>query len=138
MLARAAGQRAGLRPTDRVVPVPLHPRRFRQRGFNPAALLAREIARPLGLVVDPSWLARRRETRPQAGLDARSRERNVAGAFACRRARTPVPKRVWLVDDVMTTGATLASAAAALRRAGVSEVMALCLARTAGAKENSA
>ena len=130
MLARAAGRRAPLQAADWLVPIPLHPRRFRQRGFNPAALLAREIARPLGLAVAPRWLVRQRDTRPQAGLDAGSRARNVAGAFACRRTQNPLPSRAWLVDDVTTTGATLASAAAALHEAGVREVMGLCLART--------
>lgn len=131
MLARAAGRRAPLQADDWLVPIPLHPRRFRQRGFNPAALLAREIAHPLGLMVAPRWLLRRRDTRPQAGLDAASRERNVAGAFACRRTPNPLPTRAWLVDDVTTTGATLASAAKTLHAAGVREVFGLCLARTA-------
>ncbi len=131
MLAREAGRRAPLQAGDWLVPVPLHPRRFRQRGFNPAALLAREIARPLGLAVAPRWLVRQRDTRPQAGLDAGSRALNVAGAFACRRTQqNPLPSRAWLVDDVTTTGATLAAAAAALHEAGVREVMGLCLART--------
>ena len=131
MLARAAGRRAPLQADDWLVPIPLHPRRFRQRGFNPAALLAREIARPLGLAVAPRCLVRQRDTRPQAGLDAASRERNVAGAFACRRTPNPLPTRAWLVDDVTTTGATLASAAKTLHAAGVREVFGLCLARTA-------
>ena len=64
--------------------------------------MAREIARPLGLAVAPRCLVRQRDTRPQAGLDAASRERNVAGAFACRRPPKPLPTRVWLVDDVTT------------------------------------
>jgi ComF family protein len=130
MLGRAAGRAAEIRSSDWIVPVPLHPRRFRQRGFNPSALLAREVALPQANRADARWLNRVRETRPQAGLDATSRRHNVAGAFACRPRSGPVPKRVWLVDDVTTTGATLAAAAAALRAAGVREVLGLCLART--------
>ena len=130
MLGRAAGRAAEIRSSDWIVPIPLHPRRFRQRGFNPSALLAREVALPQANRADARWLNRVRETRPQAGLDATSRRHNVAGAFACRPRSGAVPKRVWLVDDVTTTGATLAAAAAALRAAGVREVLGLCLART--------
>lgn len=134
LLARAAGRRAPVRAADRIVPIPLHPRRFRQRGFNPAALLAREIARLHGSSVETDWLARVLDTPRQAGLDAPSRRRNVVGAFAVAPRREPVASRVWLVDDVTTTGATLGSAAEALRRAGVREVMGICLARTPDAQ----
>jgi ComF family protein len=130
LLARAAGRRAPILATDRIVPIPLHPRRLRRRGFNPAALVAREIARLHGSPLEAHWLVRTLDTPPQAGLDARSRQLNVAGAFACLRRNQPAPQRVWLVDDVTTTGATLASAGQALRRAGVRVVMGVCLAQT--------
>jgi ComF family protein len=141
LLARAARgwlERDGLEhakrdhPGDaspRVVPVPLHPRRLRRRGFNPAGLLARRLARRLELAFDPVALARARDTPSQTGLDARDRRRNVAGAFRFV-GRGPAPARVLLVDDVVTTGATLAAAARALRRAGASSVVGLAAAAT--------
>ena len=134
-LARTVGARAEIAAADWIVPIPLHPRRYRQRGFNPSALLAREIARLGGNPANPRWLVRVRATSPQAGLDAKTRRRNVAGAFACRPIHRSLPDRVWLVDDVTTTGATLAAAGEALRSAGVREVIGLCLARTLGGGE---
>jgi ComF family protein len=110
-----------------VVPVPLHARRLRARGFNPAGLLARALASELGARCDPVALRRVRDTPSQTGLDRRARRRNVRNAFAPRR---PVPPRVWLVDDVVTTGSTLTEAARALRRAGAKHVVALCAAHT--------
>ena len=110
---------------DQVVPIPLHPRRLRARGFSPPALLAREVARAWGAPFAPRALARIRDTPSQTGLSRRERRLNVAGAF---RATAPAPRRVWLVDDVVTTGATLVSAAHALRKAGAREVRAVCLA----------
>jgi ComF family protein len=118
----APGPRPGL-----VVPVPLHPRRLRERGFNPAAVLAREVARAVGAQHAPRGLGRVRDTPSQTGLDRRARRRNVAGAFRCTRR---MPSTVWLVDDVATTGATLCECARALRRAGARRVVAICVART--------
>jgi ComF family protein len=112
-----------------VVPIPLHPRRLRARGFNPAAVLARSLARELRAPFDPVALWRARDTPSQTGLDRRERRRNVRGAFRAReRARLPVC--VWLVDDVVTTGSTLSEAARALRRAGARTVVGVCAART--------
>jgi predicted amidophosphoribosyltransferase len=108
-----------------VAPVPLHPRRLRERGFSPAALLARAAAREARAPFAPVLLARLRDTPSQTSLSRAERRRNVAGAFA---PRGPAPPRVWLVDDVATTGSTLAEAAAALRRAGAREVVGVCLA----------
>jgi ComF family protein len=126
-LAREAGARApGPRP-DLVVPIPLHPRRLRERGFNPACELARAIARPARLRLGADALARLRDTPSQTGLERAARRRNVRGAFAARHA---VPARIWLVDDVVTTGSTLAEAARALRRAGARRVVGVCAART--------
>jgi ComF family protein len=117
---------------DLVVPVPLHPRRLRERGFSPPAVLARAIARDVGAACAPLLLARLRDTPSQTGLARAPRRRNVSGAFA---AHGPAPRRVWLVDDVVTTGATLAAAARILRRAGAREIHALAAAyRPLGAR----
>jgi ComF family protein len=124
LVRRLARTLSGTAP-DCVAPVPLHPRRLRERGFSPAALLARAVAREARTPCSPVLLARVRDTASQTALSRGERRRNVAGAFA---ARAPAPPRVWLVDDVATTGSTLAEAAAALRRAGASEVVGVCLA----------
>jgi ComF family protein len=126
-LAREASHRAPGTAPSWVIPVPLHPIPLRRRGFNPAALIAREVARARGLPLATRALARLRDTPSQTGLDRRQRERNLAGAFACRLR---VPQRVWLVDDVITTGSTLAAAARALRGAGAREITGLCIAWT--------
>ncbi len=114
-----------------LVPVPIHPRRLRARGFHPAGELCRVLARACGLPWDPTLIGRRRDTPSQTGLDRRARERNVAGAFRARR-RLAGRACVGLVDDVVTTGATLAAAARALERAGAGRVVAVCVARTPG------
>jgi len=108
-----------------LVPVPLHARRVRARGYDQAA----ELVRPLSLALGLPWrfaLRRRRSTAPQSTLDAAARHRNVRGAFECV---APAPKHVVLVDDVMTTGATLHAAARVLRRAGAVKVDAWVCAR---------
>jgi len=126
---REAAARAPGPPPQLLVPVPLHPHRLRSRGFNPAALLARAVAREIGVPVDPAALFRVRDTESQTGLDRAARRRNVRGAFRAHR-RLSAPPRVWLVDDVVTTGSTVAEAARVLRRAGAREVTAVCAART--------
>ena len=112
---------------DRVVPVPLHPRRLAERGYNQAALLARVVARERGLVSDPVALRRVTDTPTQTTLDREARADNVKGAFA---ARSDAPGRVLLVDDVVTTGATLLACAEAIRRGG-GEVVGALVAATA-------
>ena len=117
---------------DVIVPMPLHWRKRWQRGFNQSLLLAREIARRTHLPVRNA-LRRVRPTAPQAGLTSAKRRANVSGAFqaSCRakNLRALEGGRVLLIDDVMTTGATAASAARALKRAGARHITLLTLAR---------
>ncbi len=113
-----------------LLPVPLHPARLRQRGYDQALELARPLARAFGLSLRTDLLQRRRATAAQTRLDAAARHRNLQDAFAVR-ARAPLPAHVVLLDDVMTTGATLHAAAAALRAAGVARVEAWVCARVA-------
>ncbi|HEX4137694.1 MAG TPA: ComF family protein [Bryobacteraceae bacterium] len=113
---------------DALIPVPLHWRRQWSRGFNQAELLARYVAKQRGI---PVWnvLRRRRATDTQAGLANAGRRRNVAGAFKVRANARLAGKRILLIDDVMTTGATASACAAALKRGGAGFVSLLTLAR---------
>lgn len=111
-----------------LVPVPLHRSRLRQRGYDQALELARPLARHLGIALREDLLLRRRDTAAQSRLDAAARKRNLRGAFVVPQQHA-LPAHVALVDDVMTTGATLHAAALALRRAGVARVDAWVCAR---------
>ena len=115
---------------DLVLPVPLHPRRLRQRGYNQALELARPLARAWNLAIETQWLQRQRHTEPQSELDAVARRRNLRGAFAVAD-QAELPAHVAVVDDVMTTGATLAECTRTLKRAGVQRVDVWALARAA-------
>jgi ComF family protein len=112
-----------------LVPVPLHPRRRNERGYNQSELLARALSRRLGLGLAAGALVRRKDTAPQTGLSAAARRQNVSGAFAVRRRALVVDRPVILVDDVFTTGATARACALALRAAGAHEVRLLTVAR---------
>lgn len=116
---------------DVIAPVPLHWTRLFWRRYNQAALLAAALGRIAGKTVVPDLLVRRRRTPSQGTLTRAERARNVRGAFAVapRRAAAVSGARVLLIDDVMTTGATVEAAAAALRRAGAAAVDVLTLAR---------
>lgn len=103
-----------------LVPVPLHRDRLRRRGYDQALELARPLARALALPLRDDLLHRVRATAPQSRLASPQRRRNLRGAFAVRAAE--LPSHIALVDDVMTTGATVEAAATALRRAGVARV----------------
>lgn len=116
---------------DILVPVPLHRSRLRGRGFNQAAWLARRLARRQRLALSLTHLVRLRATPPQGQAAGRSaREQNVRGAFALRRRHPFAGRRVCLVDDTTTTGATLAECARVLRAGGAREVLAVTAART--------
>jgi competence protein ComFC len=114
---------------DLLVPVPLHPSRRRDRGFNQARLLARDLARLRGLRVLDGCLVKVRNAPPQAGLRAADRERNVVRAYAVRRPDRVRGRTLVLIDDVTTTGATLRECARVLMEAGAREVRAVTLAR---------
>ncbi|MDX6531524.1 MAG: hypothetical protein QOH41_3814 [Blastocatellia bacterium] len=125
-----AQQREPLKSANLIIPVPLHPERERERGFNQALLLARELARLSGLPLDEHSVVRCTHTsRHRAGMDAKARRKSVADAFAVRHPKLVAGKRVLLVDDVFTSGATVSACAAALKGAGVEEVFVLTLAR---------
>lgn len=114
---------------DMIVPMPLHWRRRFDRRFNQSALLAREISKRWFVPVR-GVVRRKRATAPQAGLTNAKRRANVAGAFRVKRGTRLHGKHVLLVDDVLTTGASAAACARALKRAGASRVTVLALART--------
>ena len=112
-----------------IMPVPLHKKRLRERGFNQAVILARAIAKRFALPLD--FMALRREvlTAPQVGLGHEERSINVRGAFTVRKPERAAGKRILLVDDVYTTGSTLAECAKTLLKAGADSVAVLTLAR---------
>jgi ComF family protein len=116
---------------DLVIPVPLHPRRLADRGYNQAALLGAPIARALDAMFAPRGLRRVRDTPRQASLDRAARLVNVESAFEARDRARVNGKRILVVDDVRTTGATLEGCAVALHEVGASSVVALVLARRA-------
>ena len=112
-----------------IVPVPLHARRARWRGFNQAELVAQDIAQRLGIPFHSQALARIKNTTPQIKMNNRiKRLENIRGAFACADAQAVQGKTVILVDDVTTTGGTLAECAGAVRQAGARSVIAFVVA----------
>jgi ComF family protein len=123
-------RREPLMSATRIVSIPLHPVRERERGFNQAAALGRALARINNLPFDEFSLARHVHTeRHRAGMDARARRESVANAFTVERPRLVEGERVLLVDDVYTTGATASACALALKNAGALEVFVLTVAR---------
>ena len=114
-------------PFDLIVPVPLHPERRDDRGYNQAELLAKVIARQCGVSLNTSALVRKLNTTPQVGLNETERRRNVQDAFQCKQRLDG--QRVLVVDDVCTTGATLSECATALHAGGAASIWGLTLAR---------
>lgn len=118
-------------PADMVAPVPLHPRRLKERGYDQAEILAKQVASASGLPLGQGWLVRHRHTPPQVKTaSALERRNNVSGAFGAGDGLRPV-HAVLLVDDVCTTGATLEACAQVLQAAGVPVVWGLTVAREA-------
>ena len=115
-------------PGEALVGVPLHPRRLRERGYNQSSLLAKELGKCVGLPVIEDCLIRVKQAQPQVkAADVEQRRRNVADAFVCRDERVK-GKRIVLIDDVCTSGATLESCAATLKNKGATSVWGLTLA----------
>lgn len=135
MLAEViAGLRPGFGDDVLIVPIPLHPRKLRQRGFNQSELIARAGLRfhPAGeqARLCPDVLERRRETQSQIGLTRHQRRENIRGAFAVAKPNEVEGRGVLLVDDVFTTGTTASECARMLRRAGATRVWVATVART--------
>lgn len=125
-----AARREPLNSSTRVVPVPLHSRRLKTRGFNQASILAEAVSRALMLPLDEVSLARVASTEKyRAGLDVKGRRDTVAGAFEVRHPRLVADENILLVDDVFTTGATVSACAEALISAGAVNVYVLTIAR---------
>ena len=112
-----------------MVPVPLARGRRRERGFNQSELIAERLAEALELPLVTAALERVRETRPQVGRSAAERRENVRGAFACPDGGLVADRRVIVIDDVATTGATLRACAEPLKAAGAARVFGLVVAR---------
>jgi len=128
LMAEAASGLLDLEQFDLLIPVPLHPRRERARGYNQAALLARALGRATGRPVGSRVLRRIRHTEAQHG-GQREREENVKGAFGVARPDRVQGRKVLLIDDVFTTGATVSECAKVLLAAGADEVGVYTLAR---------
>ena len=109
------------------LPMPLHANRLKERGFNQAVEIARELSAQTGAPMQADWASRIRDTPPQAGLKREARKRNLRGAFTCRGEVSGL--HVGIVDDVMTTGSTLDELADALRDAGARKVSCAVIAR---------
>ena len=129
LMARGCGKFLSECDADVIIPVPLHPKRLRWRGFNQALLLARQMSKAYGIAADPFTLQRIKETPPQTQLNEEERRRNVRGAFALAAGRPLDGKKVLLVDDVYTSGATVNECSRALKRSGVAQVFVVTLAR---------
>jgi competence protein ComFC len=128
LLAGFSDPRLEAEPVDAMVPVPLHPVRLRERGYNQAEALASVVSRQIGVPVTPC-LQRVRYTLTQTRFDRVQRRRNLRGAFALRKNTGVTGKRLLLIDDVLTTGSTLHECAAVLLERGARSVRALTVAR---------
>lgn len=131
LMAEAGSTMLVVNAVDCLVPVPLHPSREAERGFNQSMLLASRVSRRWGIPIAPRALRRQRPTPPQTDLDADERRRNVKGAFAVSRPRAVNGQHVLLIDDVFTTGATVSECARLLLDAGARTVGVLTVSRVA-------
>ncbi|MFO7958468.1 MAG: ComF family protein [Candidatus Brocadiia bacterium] len=129
-ILRSAGAPPDIETPSAVVAVPLHPRRLRERGYNQSALLGRVLAGHFGRRLLSGVLRRTRHTSRQTGLSRTARRDNVRGAFEAARPGAVDGLNLLLVDDVMTTGATVDECCKVLKRAGAAKVQVLTLART--------
>ncbi len=131
-LAQSLGEKVALEKDftnfDLVIPVPLHRARKRERGFNQSEILAEGISKTLNIATSRDVLKRKKNTKDQTNLDAQQRKENVEGAFVVTRSEKVIGKQVILIDDVMTTGATLNECARMLLDAGAKMVFAVTLA----------
>lgn len=112
---------------DLLLPVPLHEKRIRQREFNQSALIGKHVAKHLGVPMIVNSLIRKRNTIPQVGLSAKERRKNIRNAFSVNKAGLIKGRRVMLVDDVFTTGATARECSKVLNKAGAKEVYVITL-----------
>ena len=129
-LLMTAARREPLNSSTRVVPVPLHPKRLKTRGFNQATIVGEAVSKALKLPLDEVSLVRVSSTEKyRAGLDRQGRHDTVAGAFAVSHPRLVAGETILLVDDVFTTGATVSASAAALLDAGARDVFVLTIGR---------
>lgn len=135
-LQARVSEHQAIAPLGALVPIPSSQSALMRRGFNPAGELARELARLSGLPVQHTWLTRTRETTTQKTLNARARRESVAGLYVCPSALPGV--WIGLVDDVITTGSTMDTAAQALLSAGAAGVVGLAAAHTPRAWQNGA
>lgn len=132
-LARALNQVGAQRP-EIVIPVPLHPQRWRERGYNQAQEIARALSSELAIPVDTQTCVRLHANRPQVGLDREERRLNVRGVFGL--TRTIPAKHIAILDDVVTTGSTAAEVAMMLRQAGAERIDLWAVARTRGVADS--
>ena len=128
LLAHALAAQTTHYDVDLIIPMPLAPARLRSRGFNQALEIARVISRLTGVALAPAACRRVRDSAPQAALPWRERAKNISGAFVCDADLSGM--RVAVIDDVMTTGATLNELARNLRKAGATEIQGWMVART--------
>jgi ComF family protein len=122
---------------DVVVPVPVHPNRLVERGYNQALILAQRISTTTGIPLDRTCLEKTRDTKPQVGLSRAARVANLRGSFGVRLTGRVAEKRILVIDDVATTGTTIEETAKTLRNAGAKQVDALVLALRSGGPEGA-
>lgn len=132
LAAQNLGEFVAANAADLIIPVPLHVKRLRQRGFNQAILLGKILSGKWRLPLCRNNLSRIRWTEPQINLTAAERKQNVRGAFAVKNAAAVKDRRIILVDDVYTTGSTVAECARALKKAGAEAVFVITVARAIG------